>query len=166
MEIITARKEHLEEILEMLSAVVDFMSDVGNRQWGRDYPTREMFIKHISDQVLWIMIENNRIICTIVITEDQDKEYADVPWVDSTGKAMVVHRLAVNPEFQRKGLANKMMDFAEDLARERGFTSIRLDTYSENKITPVFFKKRGYEFRGRIHFPQRDLPYYCFEKIL
>ena len=166
MNIQLANMDHLEEVMELLSAVVKDMNKCGLHQWGEDYPSREMFVNHINDQVLRIVLDGKKIIAFFVVTEQQDKEYTDIDWEDKSGRAMVIHRLAVHPDRQREGIGSKMMDFAENYARDKGFTSIRLDTYSDNPRTPKLYKKRGYKYRGITHFPQRELDYYCFEKIL
>jgi ribosomal protein S18 acetylase RimI-like enzyme len=165
MEIRIAKEEQLEEILTLLAKVVKDMNSKGFFQWGEDYPTKEMFDKHIADQGLRIMVDNNVIIGFVLITEEQDKEYADVDWLDKEGKSIVIHRLAIKPEKQGKGLANRLMDYAENYAKENGFNSIRLDTYSDNKRARAFYENRGYKYRGITHFKQREKEYYCFEKI-
>ena len=166
MEIETASEEQLEEILALLSVVVKDMNSKGFFQWGEDYPTREMFEKHIADKGLIVMIDDGMIIGYVLITEEQDKEYAHVDWEDKYGRSVVIHRLAIAPERQGQGLANQLMDFAEGYARENGFTSIRLDTYSDNKRARSFYVGRGYQYRGITHFKQREKEYYCFEKII
>jgi len=166
MEIQTATEEHLEEVLALLSIVVKDMNSKGFYQWGEDYPTKEMFVNHIAKRGLRILVDEDRIIGFVLITKEQDEEYAGVPWEDKAGKAVVIHRLAISPEKQEQGLGNKLMDYAENYAKEKGFTSIRLDTYSDNKRARRFYENRGYVYRGITHFKQREKDYYCFEKIL
>ncbi|UCH89852.1 MAG: GNAT family N-acetyltransferase [Thermoplasmata archaeon] len=166
MKISMATMDQLDEIMDVLSAVVKDMLAHDWDQWGEDHPSREMFIEHITDSDLRVVIDNDKIIAFILLTAKQDKEYDDVNWEDKDGRALIVHRVAVHPARQREGIANFMMDFAEQYAVENGFTSIRLDTYSKNPRTPKFFEQRGYKYRGQVHFPQRNLPYNCYEKIL
>ncbi|WP_418658023.1 GNAT family N-acetyltransferase [Clostridioides difficile] len=37
---------------------------------------------------------------------------------------MVIHRMAVNPNFRKTGIASKLVDFAEKLAAENMYQSI------------------------------------------
>jgi ribosomal protein S18 acetylase RimI-like enzyme len=58
------------------------------------------------------------------------------------------------------------MDFAENYAIENNYTSIRLDAFSNNPRALRFYENRDYQRRGEVFFPGRELPFYCFEKIL
>ena len=58
------------------------------------------------------------------------------------------------------------MDFALNKAGDEGYSSIRLDAYSQNDRTLRFYENRGYEKRGEIYFPYRDEPFYCYEKAI
>ena len=83
-----------------------------------------------------------------------------------TRKIQVIHRLAVHPDFQRKGIARNLMDFAEAHAKNNSFTSIRLDAYTGNKRVLQFYENRGYIKRGEVKFKGRSLPFACMEKQL
>ena len=166
MNISKANLNQLDEIMVLLSDVVTEMNASGIDQWGPDHPTRDMFRKHIEEGTLWVLQRDSEIIGFIKITDEQDKEYSDVLWTDNSGKSLVVHRLAIHPKIQRSGLAKMLMEFAEKYANDNGYSSIRIDTYSKNYRALQLYETCGYKYRGIIHFPQRTLPYLCFEKIL
>jgi len=51
------------------------------------------------------------------------------------------------------------------MARQKGFTSIRLDTYHKNIRSQALIEKHGYRrIPGHIHFPDCDGPFFCYEK--
>ena len=79
-----------------------------------------------------------------------------------------VHRITVHPDWMRTGVAGRLFDFAEEFAKERGYTSLRFDTYSENPRSLALYAKRGYDrLPGEIFFPdENDKPYFIFEKLL
>ena len=69
--------------------------------------------------------------------------------------------------FKKKGIGKILMDFAEKYAREKKFTSVRLDTFSVNKRNLKFYESRGYQRLEGIYFPkQSEFPFYCYELIL
>ena len=72
----------------------------------------------------------------------------------------------IDPNYQGKGYAKKLMDFAEKFANENNYSSIRLDAYSQNKRVVEFYKKRNYIIRGSVNFPEREYPFHCMEKEL
>ena len=77
---------------------------------------------------------------------------------------IVIHRLAVTPEFQGAGLAKRLMSFAEISAAKAGYATIRLDAYSGNEAVVGFYTRRGYKKAGEIFFPRRELPFVCMER--
>ncbi|MEZ5022089.1 MAG: GNAT family N-acetyltransferase [Chitinophagales bacterium] len=93
-----------------------------------------------------------------------EAEYQKVDWKCNDSKVLVIHRLVVNPKHQKQGYAKLLMDFAEDFATNNGYSSIRLDAYSENKAVIEFYQKRNYIQRGNVNFPGREHPFYCMEK--
>lgn len=58
------------------------------------------------------------------------------------------------------------MTFAEDFALINNFTSIRLDAFSGNKKALKLYEDRCYLKRGEIYFPRRNLPFFCYERMV
>lgn len=138
----------------------------GNLQWGDDYPNPTVFADDITKQQLWVAVFENEIAGVTAITTDQDPEYADAGW-DITETAIVTHRLAVDPDRQGLGIARKLMDQAELVAKAREIKILRVDTNSENKATQALFPKLGYTFSGEIGLAKRPgLRFFCYQKLL
>jgi ribosomal protein S18 acetylase RimI-like enzyme len=74
--------------------------------------------------------------------------------------------LAIKPSEQGKGYAQQLMDFAENHAKDQGFESVRLDTFSQNKRNQLFYEKRGYRRLEDIFYPkQSEHPFHCYELV-
>ncbi len=59
------------------------------------------------------------------------------------------------------------MDFAEQFAIEHNYSSIRLDTFSQNKRNQKFYELRNYKRLDDIYFPkQSEFPFHCYELVL
>ena len=58
------------------------------------------------------------------------------------------------------------MLFTENLTKEKGLKSIRLDTYSGNPKAMGFYRRLGYRELGAINLKPHKKEYYCFEKII
>lgn len=167
MKIDRATIDNIPEILELVQKVIEEMNSNDITQWNDQYPPLEIFSNDIEKDTLYVMRDDEKIIGIIVLSDEQDKEYEPVKWTDKAGKFLIVHRLAVHPSWQRKGVAEKLMDFTEQFAKENGFTSIRIDTFSRNPRMLAFIQKRQYERKpGEIFFPENQEPYYCYEKKL
>ena len=167
MDINPAKMEDLPEILELVAVCTRHMNIGGNEQWKKGvYPTEEMLIGDIEKGNLYILFDAGSIIAIVVTDDVGDPEYEPLEWKYTEGRIAYMHRMCIHPDLQGTGLAGKMWDFAEDLARERGFTHMRLDTYMRNKQVQGMIERRGYERVGTVSFPPWDLPYICYEKAL
>lgn len=156
----------IDAILQLIAEVVPLMNAAGNFQWDSKYPNREVFLKDIAAQQLWVADEDGDIAGISAITTDQEPEYASVGF-DLNETAIVTHRLAVSPRHQGKGAGKALLQKAEDVANERGIEVLRVDTNSNNKVTRLLFPKMGYEFAGEISLGFRpNLRFYCYEKRL
>lgn len=165
--ILKAHLSHINNLLEVTKACAEHMENAGIFQWNSTYPNRAAFENDVNRGELYIYIHNNKVVGSIVISTFMDGEYQAVKWLTQTTNHYYIHRLAVHPEFQGKGIARKMMDFAENMARQNKVASIRLDTFSKNLRNQKFYETRGYKKLGNIYFPkQSDFPFYCYEYVL
>jgi len=136
-------------------------------QWNDYYPSKEVLQKDIELQQIWKLEVKNEMVGFIVLTEIEDKEYDSVEWLTKNERNLYIHRLAVDPVFQGKGYAQKLMDFGENFAVENRYASIRLDTFSQNKRNQYFYEQRNYVKLESIYFPnQSEFPFYCYEKVM
>ena len=157
----------LNDLLAITKRCAKHMIDKEIYQWNELYPSKEVLQKDIVLQQLWKLEVDHKIIGLIVLTDIEDAEYKDIKWLTKNHQNLYIHRLAVHPEFQGKGYAQKLMDFAENYAFKNNYVSVRLDTFSKNKRNQEFYKKRNYIQLDAIYFPkQSEHPFYCFEKIM
>jgi ribosomal protein S18 acetylase RimI-like enzyme len=162
-----AKLSEIEQILAITKACGERMTLEGMNQWNENYPNSEAFQKDIERNELYVFLAEESIIGSIVISTKMDEDYKTVDWVTETSNHYYIHRLAVHPDHQGKGIARKMMDFAENLAIENNLVSIRLDTFSKNIRNQKFYENRGYQRLGNIYFKgQSEFPFYCYELSL
>src|SRR5690606_34145984 len=135
-------------------------------QWTNEYPNITNVVSDIEKLELYVIDSTETIQGVVCLNDFQDKEYETVNWGLKSTKVLVVHRLAVSPNFQGKGCAGKLMDFAENFALENGFEVIRLDSYIPNKAVTRFYLNRGYKICGAVFFPGRTEPFNCYEKVI
>jgi ribosomal protein S18 acetylase RimI-like enzyme len=155
------------EDLELLHAMVKdgtkHMDEQGIFQWDDIYPDKAILTHDIERQEMHVIEQNGRAAGFIVINEEQSPEYAAVPW-EYAGRVLVVHRLTIAPAHQRRGLATRLMDFAEDTAVIRCYDCVRLDAFTRNPAALTFYDRRGYNKTGIVHF--RKGQFYCYEKAV
>ena len=160
----------INDINDIMKMIHDCANDlIGQNifQWNEKYPSRDIFLSDIEKKNLFILKNNSGIIGCIALSHEKDIEYTDVKWLTKDDKNLYLHRLAVDPKFQKKGIGKLLMDFAEDYARNNKFISVRLDTFSKNERNNRFYKSRKYTRLDDVYFPnQSEFPFHCYEKIL
>jgi len=157
----------LDIVKKIAEACAIDMANYSIFQWNEEYPSRELFQHDIEVGALYVLEINNKIVGCIMLSDVKDDVYKDVKWLTKDSKNLYIHRLAVDPSYQKKGNGRRLMDFAESFAIENNFASIRLDTFSLNHRNNKFYKSRGYAKLGDVFFPiQSDLPFHCYEKVL
>tara|TARA_B100000214_G_C23947508_1_gene618691 strand:+ start:1077 stop:1583 length:507 start_codon:yes stop_codon:yes gene_type:complete len=167
MKIRLAIMEDLNDVKKIAEACAIDMANYSIFQWNDKYPSREVFKKDIESGSLYVLEINKKVIGCIALTDFKDAEYKDIKWINKDSKNLYIHRLAVNPDFQKNGNGRKLMDFAESFAVENNFVSIRLDTFSLNHRNNKFYKSRGYTQLEDVFFPmQSEFPFHCYEKLL
>ena len=78
--------------------------------------------------------------------------------IDSHG--VKLRQLAVQNNLQGKGIGASLMNFAENIARDRGFRTIQLNA---RKVALEFFEKQGYKVEGD-EFIQLGIPHFLMKK--
>jgi len=157
----------LPALMSLVRRVVPLMRAAGNHQWDDHYPNEHIFERDIDQNELWVAEPTPGVIAAVTaITTDQSHEYADVGW-NIHKPAVVIHRLAVEPDFRGTGLAHSLMQHAETIARERGIHVLRVDTNTQNPATQRLLPKLGYKLAGEIGLDFRPgLRFFCYEKRL
>ncbi|MDX2361959.1 MAG: GNAT family N-acetyltransferase [Crocinitomicaceae bacterium] len=158
----------IDEIIALTKACGLHMRENGIDQWDENYPDRLSITNDLTGKTLFTYREGKVILGIVVLNEHQDEEYAEINWSTSeSDRNIVVHRLAVHPDHQGKGIARKIMDFAEQFAREEEYDAIRLDTFSQNPRNQRFYTNRGYTDLGAVYLKyKKDHPYYCYELLI
>ena len=166
MEIILAQQKDIVDILHMINSCVNDLRNNGIFQWDENYPSKTIIKDDIKKKELYAIRHNNKSIAIIVINEFQDKEWETVLWSEKIKKPLIIHRLTVDINWQKKGIGRKLIDFALNYARENKYDSVRFDVYSGNPDLIKTYEKMGCEKKGEVYFPHRELPFYCYELLI
>ena len=143
-------------------AVVAFYDDVTERtpematyaRWSkRKHPTLEGIKTYIEEGSMYLYKENNVIVGAMAVTMYQGEDYHSIEWLQQVAdnKAAVIHILAVNPDYQSKGIGTEMILEAIRLAKENDMQAIRLDALASNTPAHRLYERLGFEYRGKQH---------------
>jgi ribosomal protein S18 acetylase RimI-like enzyme len=160
LKIRPARLNDLPNVMELVRSCVRYMESEGIDQWDEFYPDEATCSGDIERHELFLLERDSRISGIITLNEFQEPAYREVSWHYS-GKALVVHRLAVDPSCQGQGIARELMQFACESARQQRYATIRLDAFAGNPRAVAMYKRLGYRRAGSVLF--RKGLFYCFE---
>ncbi len=159
-----ALPEEYEIVLDIFSRAVAQMNRNGLYQWDEIYPDKDILRRDIECGEMYLYVVQQQPIACIVLNEEQDVTYQVVNWHCGSGRCAVVHRLCVDPQYQNGGVARRMLEAAEELLKRSGYTSVRLDTFSQNPFALRLYERSGYVNRGEIAL--RKGRFLCYEKRL
>jgi ribosomal protein S18 acetylase RimI-like enzyme len=127
--------------------MVKLRDDVLRRPLGLTFAPGELEAE--KDNMLIAAFEDERILgCCMLVEED--------PGV------VRLRQMAVLNDLQGKGIGRALMNFAENIARDRGYKILRMHARS-NAIG--FYEKVGYRVKGD-QFIEVTIPHFVMEKIL
>ena len=161
-----ATSEDLDKIMKIIEETKTVMHQEGNFQWDSQYPLRQHFQEDIREGTLYVKTEEGEVQGLCCINQTQPAGYEQVAWQAQEEAPLVIHRMAVELDHRKKGIAAEFMRFAEELASEMGITAIRTDTNSANEKMQKLFSRFGYQFTGKVWFRGHEAVFYCYEKKL
>tara|TARA_B100000575_G_C23101192_1_gene635302 strand:+ start:366 stop:920 length:555 start_codon:yes stop_codon:yes gene_type:complete len=163
-----AKEKDLKNIMEIVKSCIQNLILKNIFQWNDNYPSLNNFKEDITKDNLYLLIIQDKIVIgCFSINYKMDNFYKNINWISPNEKNLYVHRLAIEPSFQNKGYGQLIMAFIEEKAISENCDSIRLDTFSLNKINNLFYEKIGFYKIGTIYFPdQSEFPFNCYEKPL
>ena len=135
------------------------------------YPTEDTALAALQRDDLFVMEEKDKIVGTAIINQKQMDSYYNADWKFSAEdkEVMVLHTLAISPEFVRKGYGSEFVKYYEEYAREKRCPYLRMDTNAINKTARALYKKLGYEEIGIIPCDFNGIPGFqmvLFEKYI
>lgn len=101
----------------------------------KPFPMLDDYKAHIAAKHVYVLEntgqENGQLVGYIVLIPEDDK-------------TLLLDNIGVSPRFQKKGYGRKLMFFAEDRAKEQGFSSIILYTNIVMRENLVWYPALGY----------------------
>lgn len=140
--------QHVENLHAILVACgLDMQAHFGLSHWAPAYPLHLMQ-RDAAAGYVYAVREGERAIATFTITPQPPSYYDQTIWHESCAKALYLHRLAVLPAEQGRGLGRWCMEQVETLARTEGCAAVRFDAYDQHIRLFAFYLHLGYEQRG------------------
>lgn len=167
MELRKACKSEIDEIMNIIKVAQNHFKDNGIDQWQNNYPNHQVIEKDIENNSSYVLIENNKVLGTAMVSFDGEENYNKIyegDWL-SHEKYAVIHRIALDFNSRGTGLASLFMTEIEKLCKEKGISSIKVDTHRENIPMQKLLLKNGYKKCGIIYLADKN-ERIGFEKLI
>ena len=152
MEFMVASYEHVDKICEITEEAKRQLRRLGLDQWQKGYPSRELWMQDAKDGCTYLAVENGEILGAFAFQIIPDPSYTEIKgkWL-TDGPYASMHRVCVSDASKGKGVAGKMFSHGFKMAKELGFSSMRIDTHPGNIPMQKALKKAGFKPCGEIH---------------
>ncbi len=155
MEIRLAKKNNLLEVLYIVRECSRQLLEKGVKYWNNSLADYNEIDEDIEDGFVYLIIVNSVAVGTATIKPDK-----------SDPKITLLSRLAIYPPFQKRGLAQSMIDFAEKQARNNNSKILKGYTPLDDKPLTQLLEEKGFCNKGIENEIPIEFGRICFEKSL
>lgn len=159
-----AKVNDLDSIFDLVQNTIKQMKLDNIHQWDNIYPTKADFNNDILRNELYVGIINEKIVVVYALNKECDEQYKNGKWQYIGNNFIVIHRLCVAPDFQKKGIANITLLHIENELRYAGVNAVKLDVFCENPYALKLYSNNGYDKVGIAHW--RKGKFLLMEKLL
>lgn len=154
-----------ERIMEIINEAKQFLRDSGVDQWQTGYPDEATIASDIEVQNGYVLEDEGRVIAYFFVTYgiEEFQKHIDGAWKSDLPSA-AIHRMAIDNKYKNRGLADACFQYAENMFKEQGYFSVKLDTDDGNSRMKHVLAKNGYEYCGIVTFDNSDK--IAYEKVL
>lgn len=112
------------------------------------YPTKEEAIEGLQANSLFVYRKQGRIAATMILNSDYEDGYNQASWNSKATKdeVLVIHTLAIHPDFNRQGIGHQLVDFVKEYGRTNGKKTIRIDVTKGNLPAIHLYEKEGFTY--------------------
>ncbi len=165
-----AEKRDFDTIMTIISHAQKAIATLGIDQWQDGYPEPEVIASDIENGIGWVAEVDGKIAGYMVPLSDPEPIYEQLSgkWLQNDAPYLTVHRVAIDDGYRGTGLSMQMFAFAEEMAKEKGFISVRADTHTGNVAMRKLLGKCGFSYVGDVVYPVTagDPVRVAYEKIL
>ncbi|GCF94809.1 N-acetyltransferase [Enterococcus florum] len=115
------------------------------------YPSIKSALEAIGEGTFYLAAIGEYVAGTVILNHIFDEEYSLIQWQDpqlKTPEIMIIHTLVTDPAIRKKGIAQQLLDFTVELAKEQKVKVIRLDVLERNIPAKTLYEKKGFVYRG------------------
>jgi ribosomal protein S18 acetylase RimI-like enzyme len=140
VEVINTGVSDLGQVFEFFEHSINYQEKKGYPVW-RNYD-KNAIVKDIEDENQYKVVVDSKTAIVFSV------RYVDkVIWRDlDKGNSIYLHRIVVNPEFKGRKLFGTILDWVIEHSKQKGLSSIRMDTWAVNPTIINYYRSFGFTF--------------------
>ena len=145
-------------ICDIMNHAKTAIKSLGIDQWQKGVPNPEMIAEDIERQEGYVLEHDGQIAAYACMMFDPDPTYRDIfegQW-HSDSDYLTIHRVMVASDFLRHSCGGRLMDYAAELAKNKGVSTLRIDTHRGNLPMQGMIGKNGFIYCGIIYLEDGD----------
>ena len=150
MEIILCDKNNLKDLTEFYNKVVLYLEKhINYPKWVYGfYPSETTIKESLEKKEQYAYKENGKILGAFILNEDPSGKYENAKIEFKLGQYLVIHSLATDMEYYKKGIATKIIKFCIEKTKKEGYKAIYADIVPTNTPARNLFAKCGFNYLG------------------
>ena len=143
-----AEKEDFDKVRSLYWTLIDLeQDDPSFPHWKKGiHPSDEMIRNSIDKKELYVLADSDEIAACVIANDEKVDGYADAPWQIDSDEVIVLHVLAVRPDYRGQGLAWTLVKNVIELERKAGKKALRLDVIKNNTTAEKLYQKLGFQY--------------------
>lgn len=143
-----AEKEDFDKVRSLYWTLIDReQDDPSFPHWKKGiHPSDEMIRNSIGKEELYVLADGDEIAACVIANDEKVDGYADAPWQIDSDEVIVLHVLAVHPDYRGQGLARTLVENVIELERKAGKKALRLDVIENNMTAEKLYQKLGFRY--------------------
>lgn len=111
----------------------------------------------------------------VILVAEEAREISGCVYLERQGNTLYLGMLTVKPELQAKGLGAQLMQAAEDYAKEKGCTCLRMTVITSRHSLIAYYQRKGFADTGerkpfpddpKFGIPKQPLEFLVMEKVI
>ena len=152
-----AETADIERIWQIILQAKEQMRRMNSHQWQDGYPAVETIATDIENGYGYVLCDGPNVIAYAAIIFDGEPAYNDIKGKWLTDQLyVVVHRLAVADEMKNRGVATFFMQQIEELSKQKGVHSFRVDTNFDNLFMQKILFSLNFTYCGEIFYDKNQ----------
>lgn len=138
-----AEKEDFDKIRSLYWNLIDQeQDDPSFPHWKKGiHPSDEMIQNSIDREELYVLADDDEIAACVIANDEKVDGYADASWQIDSDEVIVLHVLAVHPDYRGEGLARRLVENVIEQERKADKKALRLDVIENNTTAEKLYQK-------------------------